>query len=97
MKTFAAMMVPLFVRGSSHHLLFTRRPKTLRHHAGQISFPGGGRESHDETPLHTALRETQEELGIPPDRVELLGILDEIPTIIILLHDNHALGFRSFA
>ncbi len=75
------MLVPLFARNGEPHVLFTRRPDTLRTHAGQISFPGGGREAQDATPLHTALREAQEELGIPPARVETLGMLDETPTI----------------
>lgn len=77
----SAVLVPLFLRGGELHVLFTKRPKTLRSHAGQISFPGGARESMDLTPLHTALREAREELGIPQQRVEVLGLLDEIPTI----------------
>jgi 8-oxo-dGTP pyrophosphatase MutT (NUDIX family) len=77
----AAVLVPIFVRQGVPHLLFTKRPATLRQHAGQISFPGGSRDPEDLTPLHTALRESQEELGIPPDRVEVLGTLDESQTI----------------
>jgi 8-oxo-dGTP pyrophosphatase MutT (NUDIX family) len=63
------------------YVLLTRRPTTLRKHAGQIAFPGGSRDPEDATPVHTALRETQEEVGIPPERVEVLGVLDEFPTI----------------
>jgi 8-oxo-dGTP pyrophosphatase MutT (NUDIX family) len=77
----AAVLVPLFLREGRPHALFTRRPHTLRTHAGQISFPGGARDPTDPTPLHSALRESHEELGIPPERVEVLGMLDEIPTI----------------
>jgi 8-oxo-dGTP pyrophosphatase MutT (NUDIX family) len=77
----AAVLVPLLVKGGEPHVLLTERPKTLRTHGGQISFPGGARDPEDETPLHTALRETQEELGIAPARVRVLGMLDEIPTI----------------
>lgn len=62
-------------------MLFTKRPETLRTHGGQISYPGGTRDEEDPTPLHTALRETHEELGIPPDKVQVLGMLPEIPTI----------------
>ncbi len=76
----SAVLVPLFVRDREPHVLFTKRPATLRTHAGQISFPGGGREDADATPLHTALRETREELGIPPEQVRVLGMLDETPT-----------------
>lgn len=77
----SAVLVPLFVRDNVPHALFTRRPVTLRTHAGQISFPGGSRDAADPTPLHTALRETEEELGLPTDAVTVLGLLDEIPTI----------------
>ncbi len=77
----AAVLAPLFLRGGEVHVLFTQRPKTLRTHAGQISFPGGTRDPGDPTPLHTALRETEEELGIPRGRVEVLGMLDELPTV----------------
>ncbi len=77
----AAVLVPLFEREGVPHILFTRRPAHLRHHANQFSFPGGGREPEDETPLHTALRETEEELGIDRSRVRVLGMLDEEPSI----------------
>src|SRR5262249_26166955 len=61
--------------------LLTMRPMTLRRHPGQVAFPGGGREPQDVTPLHTALREAQEELGIPSQAVEVLGMLGTMPTI----------------
>jgi 8-oxo-dGTP pyrophosphatase MutT (NUDIX family) len=77
----AAVLVPLLVREGQPHVLFTRRPTHLRHHAGQYSFPGGTREPADMTPLHTALRETQEELGLDTSGIRVLGALDEVPTI----------------
>lgn len=77
----ASVLVPVFERDGVPHVLFTRRPATLRTHAGQYSFPGGGREPEDATPLHTALRETEEELGIDRLGVRVLGMLDEVPTI----------------
>jgi 8-oxo-dGTP pyrophosphatase MutT (NUDIX family) len=77
----AAVLVPLLMREGSPHVLFTKRPTTLRHHAGQYSFPGGSRDSEDTTPLHTALRETREELGIDVSGVRVLGALDEVPTL----------------
>jgi 8-oxo-dGTP pyrophosphatase MutT (NUDIX family) len=77
----AAVLVPVFERDGVPHVLFTRRPPTLRTHADQYSFPGGGRDAEDATPLHTALRETEEELGIDRRRVRVLGMLDEVPTI----------------
>lgn len=77
----AAVLVPLFERDGEPWVLFTKRPATLRSHAGQISFPGGARDPADETPLHAALREAWEEVGIPRERVHVLGMLDEMPTI----------------
>jgi 8-oxo-dGTP pyrophosphatase MutT (NUDIX family) len=77
----AAVLVPLLARPEGPLVLFTKRHSGLRNHAGQISFPGGARDDEDVTPLHAALRETHEELGIPPEKVEVLGMLDEIPTI----------------
>ncbi|HOT91896.1 MAG TPA: CoA pyrophosphatase [Anaerolineae bacterium] len=56
-------------------LLFTLRPARLAHHGGQVSFPGGGREESDITLTQTALRETQEELGLDPAEVRILGPL----------------------
>jgi len=76
----ASVLVPLFTKDGAPHLLFTKRPLTLRRHAGQISFPGGTREAGDPSPLTTALRETEEELGLRPEQVELLGELNELPT-----------------
>ncbi len=78
----SAVLVPLFERGGVPHILFTRRPSHLRKHADQFSFPGGGRDAEDLTPLHTALRETEEELGIERSRVRVLGMLDEVPTLV---------------
>lgn len=77
----AAVLAPLFWRDGEPFAWLTRRPMTLRKHPGQISFPGGGREAGDVTPLHTALRETREELGIRPDDVEVLGLLGSMPTV----------------
>jgi 8-oxo-dGTP pyrophosphatase MutT (NUDIX family) len=77
----SAVLVPLLLREGAPHVLFTKRPTTLRHHAGQYSFPGGSRDPEDATPLHTALRETREELGIDVSGVRVLGALDEVPTL----------------
>ena len=77
----AAVLVPLFVSEGALHAVFTRRRDDLRRHAGEISFPGG-RQDDDETDLRlTALREAEEEIGLPPDAVELIGALQPTPTI----------------
>jgi 8-oxo-dGTP pyrophosphatase MutT (NUDIX family) len=77
----AAVLAPLFWRDGEPWAYLTKRPMSLRKHPGQISFPGGGRESGDLTALHTALRETHEELGIRPEQVRVLGMLGAMPTI----------------
>src|SRR5207253_9582735 len=56
----AAVLVPLVMREGRPAVVLTKRPLTLRNHAGQISFPGGARDPEDPTPLHTALRESEE-------------------------------------
>jgi len=77
----AAVLVPLFVSDGALHAVFTRRRDDLRRHAGEISFPGG-RQDDDESDLRlTALREADEEIGLPPDAVELIGALQPTPTI----------------
>jgi 8-oxo-dGTP pyrophosphatase MutT (NUDIX family) len=78
----AAVLVPLYLDdGGGMHAVFTRRRSDLRRHAGEISFPGG-RQDDDETDLRlTALREAEEEIGLPTDAVELVGALQPTPTI----------------
>lgn len=71
---FAAVMILFYRRHHQWHIPFTLRPTSLKHHAGQISFPGGAAEAN-ESPDATAVRELTEELGIEPDRVKLLGRL----------------------
>lgn len=70
----AAVLAPWFTRDEADWLLFTRRRDDLPHHPGQISFPGGAREGR-EGPVECALRESHEEVGLPPRRVEVLGAL----------------------
>ena len=70
----AAVLLPFIRRETGWHLLFTQRPETMPNHAGQIAFPGGKVEM-DESAAEAALRETEEEVGIPPSAVELIGRL----------------------
>lgn len=78
----AGVLVPLYARGGRPHLLFTLRASTLAYHSGEMSFPGGGREPGDVTLAATALRETEEELALPPERVELLGALPPVNAVV---------------
>jgi 8-oxo-dGTP pyrophosphatase MutT (NUDIX family) len=76
----AAVLVPLILTEEPGSILFTQRSRQLARHAGQVAFPGGERESQDASPSDTALRETWEEVGIPPNQVDLLGRLEPIRT-----------------
>ncbi len=77
----AAVLVPIVDRPGGLSLLLTRRADDLKHHPGQISFPGGRLEDRDEGPTGAALRETQEEVGLHQDHVEVVGYLDNYLTI----------------
>ncbi len=69
----ASALIPIVELDDSANVIFARRTATARHHAGQISFPGGRKEDHDRGPAATALREAQEEIGLDPRNVEILG------------------------
>ena len=73
----AAVLVPLFRKDGEVHVLLTRRRADLRRHAGQISFPGGRIDPHDDSTLAAALREAEEEVGLDRRQVEVLGELSE--------------------
>lgn len=77
----AAVLVGLIARPAGFQVLLTRRTEGLRHHGGQISFPGGRIETGDADPVAAALREAQEEVGLPQALVAPLGFLDPFVTI----------------
>lgn len=77
----AAVLVGLREHGSGTTVLLTRRQDALRHHAGQISFPGGRVDLADAGPLAAAIRETEEEVGLPAPTIEPIGWLDPYATI----------------
>lgn len=79
-ETGAAVLIPLVLREERLSVLLTRRTDHLHHHPGQISFPGGRIEPEDATPAAAALRETEEEIGIPVADIELLGELPPYAT-----------------
>ncbi|MBV9166181.1 MAG: CoA pyrophosphatase [Solirubrobacterales bacterium] len=80
-RTDAAVLVPLYFDGGEIHVVFTKRRDDLRRHAGEISFPGGRREPDENDLRATALRESEEEIGLPADVVEIVGALQPTPTI----------------
>lgn len=80
-RTKAAVLVPLYVEGGELHAVFTRRRDDLRRHAGEVSFPGGRRDPEDPDLQVTALREAEEEIGLPREAVRVVGALQPTPTI----------------
>ena len=78
----AAVLVPIFGHPERPGLIFTERRADLRRHAGEISFPGGRQDHPDEPLLTTALREAQEEIGLDPAAVEVVGALPPIGTFV---------------
>lgn len=77
----AAVLIPLVWHDQEWHLLFTRRTDTVESHKGQVSFPGGACDEGETTPEQTALREVEEEIGIHPSNVRVLGRLSNLITI----------------
>ncbi len=80
-RTDAAVLVPLYVAGDALHAVFTKRREDLRRHPGEVSFPGGRREDEEPELIDTALREAEEEIGLPRDAVQIVGALRPTPTI----------------
>ncbi len=79
--TAASVLVPLVMRDDGLKVLLTRRTDHLRDHAGQISFPGGRAEEHDDDAVATALRETEEEVGLHRAHVDVIGALPHYTTV----------------
>ena len=74
----AAVLAPIQERPDGDHLILTLRSKNLSSHSGQVAFPGGSVDADDNDAVATALRETQEEIGVDPSQVRILGELDQV-------------------
>ena len=77
----AAVLVPLYLEQGEWHVLLTQRTDLVEHHKGQVSFPGGRVDDDDDDRVQTALREAEEEIGLKPEHVAVLGQLDELLTV----------------
>lgn len=77
----AAVLIAVWLRPDGARLILTKRSSHLKHHPGQIAFPGGKVDAGDSGPEAAALREAWEEIGLPPDRVEVLGRLPAHETV----------------
>jgi len=81
-STEAAVLVPLYTFDGELHAVFTERRDDMRKHAGEISFPGGRQDEPDEDLRQTALREAEEEIGLDPGVVEMVGALPPVGTFV---------------
>ena len=76
----AAVLLPL-VKRAEWHVILTKRTDHLHHHPGQVSFPGGRADAVDISPIDTALRETEEEIGVQHDLIEMVGVIEPYITV----------------
>jgi 8-oxo-dGTP pyrophosphatase MutT (NUDIX family) len=76
----SAVLMPILIVEGVSSLLFTKRTETVDHHKGQISFPGGAEDDGDDSSEATALREAWEEIGLPEEMVDVLGLLHDLQT-----------------
>ncbi len=74
----ASVLMPLLEIEGETYMMLTRRSSELRAHPGQVSFPGGKQDINDKSSMDTALRETHEEIGLPENKVDVIGTLDQI-------------------
>lgn len=77
----AAVLVPFCCIDDEWHLLFTKRTIGVAKHQGEISFPGGAAEDHDNDLVETAIRETCEEIGLAKEYIRVVGVMDPVPTV----------------
>ena len=76
----AGVMLLVYPKDGEYCILLNKRTEAVEHHKGEISFPGGSQDEEDKTLLDTALRETEEEMGIRAQDIDVLGELDDMPT-----------------
>ena len=81
----AAVLIPIIPGPNGLEVIFTKRSTAMRNHPGQISFPGGKQDSTDQSFIHTALREAEEEIGLAQKDVEIIGALPKHTTVTSFL------------
>jgi 8-oxo-dGTP pyrophosphatase MutT (NUDIX family) len=80
-RPLAAVLIPIYRVRDEYHIVLTKRTERVEHHKGEISFPGGARDSVDADLVATALRESHEEIGLHPKHVEVIGRVDDFITV----------------
>ncbi len=78
---YSAVLMPIFSENQELKFILTKRTESLKKHRGEISFPGGRKDKRDTSLEETALRETDEEIGVPPGKIKIIGRLDDLFTI----------------
>jgi 8-oxo-dGTP pyrophosphatase MutT (NUDIX family) len=89
----AAVLVPLIGSQAAPDILFFERTHDVMEHKGEICFPGGSVEPHDDGPVAAALREAHEELAVPPHAVQIIGLLDDVETRVSNFTITPVVGF----
>ena len=89
----ASVLVPLCIVNQEASILFTVRSQTLRAHTGEVSFPGGKQDPEDQDEIACALRETWEEIGIPPPSVQVVGTHHSVPNMHLTTRVTPVIGF----
>jgi 8-oxo-dGTP pyrophosphatase MutT (NUDIX family) len=80
-RPLAAVLIPIYMLRDEFHIILTKRTDRVEHHKGEISFPGGARDPGDGDLTATALRESDEEIGLRPEHVEIVGRVDDFITV----------------
>lgn len=73
----ASVLIPLCFKNGEYHLILTLRSEKLTYHAGEVAFPGGMKDDSDIDEVHTALREAEEEIGVNPEQVQIVGVFPQ--------------------
>lgn len=89
----SAVLILIYPENDELFFCLTKRNSNLKHHPGQISFPGGRCELHEKDPSKTALRETEEEIGVPQNQIQLLGKLTEVFVIVSNFNIHPYIGY----
>ena len=92
----SAVLVPIYCQDGELHILFTKRTEKVKTHKGHVCFPGGSCEEFDESLELTAIRETEEEIGLPAGDIEIIGELDDVASLTTNYIISPFVGFITY-